>query len=176
MSKQTLKRVARRQELIAEGEIAQFDEIVAKVPWASSRVGEEDPLALCHHEEALRETYLQFLVSTGAAVISLAFVVYLVAMVSDSTLTLTLARGSAAILSAFVSRVFYTQSAKTRKRATDLYENYQEEKRNELACAEADRISNARIRSVVQAQIALRLAGITVSVADVLNFSRLATS
>ena len=121
-----------------------------------------------YHQQALAQAKQQFWFSVGAA--SVGFIWILVAGLtvgsSDYKEYFRLLPGTVIEV---VSIMFFKQSAEIRARATELYDKLRTDNQTAMAVALVKGIEDRQVRSIVQAQLALHLAGLAPTAIDLPN-------
>jgi hypothetical protein len=119
-----------------------------------------EDLVQSYHRQALDQAKVQFWFSVVAATVGFALILYMVLSAeTTSTLDLLLRALPGAVIDA-VAALFFRQAGETRERATALYDRLRTDNQRTQALAVVTSIENETIRSTVQAQIALHMAGI----------------
>lgn len=119
---------------------------------------------LAHHRQALSQARIQFWISAMAATFGFIWMLGLGSIVTpEASLFGQLAPG---VFVELIAGLFFSQTKETRERATALYESLRRDSSARAAIELVDRIQDQRIKSGVQAQIALQLAGLNPSVTE----------
>lgn len=113
-----------------------------------------------HHEQAIRQSVIQFWFSLIASVVGFVFIIVVV-ILSDNLewyeYVIKILPG--AIIEA-VSVLFFSQSRETRERASDFLNRLREDRQFTKSIAIIDTLSDEKLKSLVKAEIALHLCGI----------------
>lgn len=113
-----------------------------------------------YHQQALSQARVQFWFSIAAAAVGFAYIIGAAARASDGTLGVVLNTLPGVVIDA-VAFLFFKQAEQTRERATALYDRLRQDSQVASAKAMVESIQDVRIRSLVQAQIALHMSGLS---------------
>jgi hypothetical protein len=118
-----------------------------------------EKLISAYHKQALGQATYQFWFSVAAATTGFVWIIYAGTLIdpADTATVFRLVPGT--ILDA-VAALFFRQAGETRTRATDLYDRLRRDRQTQGAIDLITTIEDATIRSFVQAQLALHLAGL----------------
>lgn len=119
-----------------------------------------------YHRQALRQASIQFWFSLVAAV--LGFIIILYAFISASeknAMEVTITAASGAIID-LIAALFFKQAEQTRSRATELYDRLRVDNQRTIAIDLINSIDNVDLRSVVKAQLALKMGGVDTTVPE----------
>ena len=120
-----------------------------------------DQLIQNHHSQALSQSKIQFWFSLIAAVVGFIFIIIMVCLASTNVWYEYIVRILPGAIIEAVSVLFFSQSRETRERASDFLNRLREDKQYEKGIAIAESISDEKLKSILKAEIALRLCGIT---------------
>lgn len=119
-----------------------------------------------YHGQALAQAAAQFWFSVVAALFGFLFIVFMVTTSTNTeNLDIVIKTLPGAIISA-VSALFFKQASETRQRATDLFDRLRQDNQHKEAIKLIESIADANLKSVVQAQLALKIGGVEVSLTD----------
>ena len=150
--------------IINNGGILQQEEKVHFSSILQERNGDDeklDNLIHNHHSQALSQSKIQFWFSLIAAVVGFIFIIIMVCLASTNVWYEYIVRILPGVIIEAVSVLFFSQSRETRERASDFLNRLREDKQYEKGIAIAESISDEKLKSILKAEIALRLCGIT---------------
>ena len=120
-----------------------------------------DELIQNHHEQALEQATVQFWFSLSASVIGFLFIIFLIIFIpADAQWYDYVIRVIPGIIIEAVSLLFFSQSKETRERASDLLNGLREDRLMLKSIVIIDSINDEAMKSVIKANIALRINGI----------------
>jgi hypothetical protein len=122
-----------------------------------------------YHGQALAQANAQFWFSVGAATVGFGWILYAGVDIKPDNFITVLKTLPGVIMNA-VAFLFFKQASETRQRATDLYDRLRRDKQTTESVALVAAIRDDRVRSAVQAQIALHMAGLQPNPIDLTNF------
>lgn len=155
-----------------------IDEIVD-----SNKQKKEDPtwslvegLINSYHKQALKQASIQFWFSIGAAVVGFVIVLYTFffsSFKSPGDMAITALPG---IVIDLVAALFFRQAEQTRQRATELYDRLRNDNKRTIAIELIESIDNEDLKSVVKAQLALKMGGVETTVQELSTLSSQGTA
>lgn len=113
-----------------------------------------------YHQQALSQAKVQFWFSVAAATIGFAYILFAALRTTDGTLSVVLNTLPGIVIDA-VAFLFFRQAEQTRERATALYDRLRQDNQVEGAREMVESIDDVQIRSLVKAQIALHMSGLS---------------
>lgn len=113
-----------------------------------------------YHQQALSQAKVQFWFSVAAATVGFAYILVAATRASDGTLAIVLNSLPGVVIDA-VAFLFFKQAEQTRERATALYDRLRQDSQIEGAREMVESIDDVQIRSLVKAQIALHMSGLS---------------
>lgn len=119
-----------------------------------------------YHKQALRQASIQFWFSIIAAVVGFGFVINELAFVPSTSATEKVIGTIPGIVIDLVAALFFKQAEQTRQRATDLYDRLRTDNERTVAIKLIDSIENENLRSIVKAQLALKIGGVDSNITD----------
>lgn len=119
-----------------------------------------DELIHNHHSQALSQSKIQFWFSLIAAVIGFIFIIVTVCLASTNIWYEYVVSVLPGAIIEGVSILFFSQSRETRERSSDFLNRLREDRQYEKGIAIAESISDEQLKSILKAEIALRLCGI----------------
>lgn len=122
-----------------------------------------------YHEQALSQANAQFWFSVAAATAGFAWILYAGTDI-DTANIITAIKTLPGIIMDAVAFLFFKQASETRQRATELYDRLRRDRQSAESVALVAAIEDIRVRSAVQAQMALHMAGLQPSPIDLTNF------
>lgn len=122
-----------------------------------------------YHEQALLQARAQFWFSVVIASIGFIWILYTGWQIELDQPSSALKTIPGVIMDA-VAVLFFRQAAETRQRATDLYDRLRKDKQLATSIDLVETIGDEKVRSAVQAQIALYLAGLDPVAIDLTAF------
>jgi hypothetical protein len=138
-------------------------------PQPSAEFSAVENLIAGYHEQALNQAKVQFWFSVFAATVGFAWILYAGTGIDTQRLATALKTLPGAIMD-LVAFLFFRQAAETRQRATDLYDRLRADKQSTEAMDLVASIEDVKIKSAVQAQIALHKAGLAPTPIDLMRF------
>jgi hypothetical protein len=139
------------------------NEIQTQIRGTQARADFVDNLVSSYHRQALTQAGVQFWFSVAAATIGFAWILYAATSAID---LMGLVKAVPGIVLDGVAFLFFRQATDTRQRATDLYDRLRRDRQTTESLRLASTIDNERIRTAVQAQIAMHLAGLSAAPID----------
>lgn len=119
-----------------------------------------------YHKQALRQASIQFWFSVIAAVVGFGFVINEIAFNPASSASERAIGAIPGIVIDLVAALFFKQAEQTRQRATELYDRLRTDNERTVAIELIDSIENENLRSIVKAQLALKIGGVTSTISD----------
>lgn len=119
-----------------------------------------EKLIQSHHEQALEQSRIQFWFSLGAAVVGFVFIICTVFFSKSAEWYEYIVKALPGGIIEIVSVLFFSQSRETRERASDFLNRLREDRQYEKSIAIADTIQDEKLKSLLKAEIAMRLCGI----------------
>lgn len=113
-----------------------------------------------YHQQALSQAKVQFWFSVAAATVGFGYILVAATRAGDGTLAVVLNSLPGVVIDA-VAFLFFKQAEQTRERATALYDRLREDSLVEGAREMVESIDDVQIRSLVKAQIALHMSGLS---------------
>lgn len=148
---------------------ALLEKLVARVPLgapvAGSVASAVENLISSYHEQALSQAKVQFWFSVVAATVGFVWILYAGMEIKAESATSLMKTLPGVVMDA-VAFLFFRQASETRQRATELYDRLRKDKQMTEAASLVAEIADEKVRSVVQAQIALHMAGLQQSPID----------
>lgn len=136
---------------------------VVKSPTGAASI---ENLISSYHEQALSQAKIQFWFSVIAATVGFIWILYTGTDIEPDKASSLLKTLPGVAMDA-VAFLFFRQAGETRQRATELYDRLRSDKQMTAAALLVTQIGDEKIRGVVQAQIALHMAGVQQSPIDV---------
>ncbi|WP_433583422.1 TRADD-N-associated membrane domain-containing protein [Paenibacillus amylolyticus] len=122
-----------------------------------------------YHKQALRQASIQFWFSALAAALGLGFIIMSL-LYSESTSAYEKVVGTIPGLTVdAIAILFFKQAEQTRQRATELYDRLRLDKEREEAIKLIEAIADPSLKSIVKAQLALKIGGVDVTLQDLSN-------
>ncbi|MGZ5054900.1 MAG: TRADD-N-associated membrane domain-containing protein [Methylobacter sp.] len=145
-----------------EGKIAQAIQDNLAIISKNAREGLDfvSELVNGYHQQALSQARIQFWFSVVAATVGFAYILLAATRASDGTLAIVLNSLPGVVIDA-VAFLFFKQAEQTRERATALYDRLRQDSQVEGAREMVESIDDIQIRSLVKAQIALHMSGLS---------------
>ena len=125
-----------------------------------------ESLVNSYHQQALFQASVQFWFSVVAATVGFLYILYAAADFQADNWASLLKVLPGVVIDA-VAVLFFRQAEQTRQRATELYDRLRIDSNTLVAKEVLSSIEEVKIRSIAQAQIALRLAGVVTKDFDV---------
>jgi phosphate/sulfate permease len=122
-----------------------------------------------YHEQALEQAKVQFWFSIVAAVIGFGWILYTGSNI-DTEKIITILKTLPGVVMDAVAFLFFRQAAETRQRATELYDRLRKDKQIVESVKLVSSIEDYKVRSAVQAQISLHMAGLAPVPIDLTKF------
>lgn len=132
---------------IDDGETKKFDDKI-------------EELIQNHHEQAIRQSVIQFWFSLIASVVGFVFIIVIVILSDDLEWYEYIIKILPGAIIESVSVLFFSQSKETRERASDFLNRLREDRQFTKSIAIIDTLSDEKLKSLVKAEIALHLCGI----------------
>lgn len=146
-----------------------IEKLVARLPASTPSVGSVasavENLISNYHEQALSQARVQFWFSVAAATVGFIWILYAGMSINAESVS-SLIKTFPGIVMDAVAFLFFRQASETRQRATELYDRLRKDKQMAEASSLVAEIADEKIRGVVQAQIALHMAGLQQSPID----------
>lgn len=118
-----------------------------------------------YHMQALSQAKVQFWFSVVAATTGFLYILYAAQRTADGTWAIAANTLPGVVIDA-VAFLFFRQAEQTRERATELYDRLRQDRQTEKAYSIVDSIDDWYTRSMVKAQIALHMSGLSPKVLD----------
>jgi hypothetical protein len=135
----------------------------------SEKADEVADLIAAYHEQALTQARVQFWFSAVAAAIGFGWILYRGSQIDIDDLG-TISRVLPGIVTDAIALLFFRQAADTRQRATEFYDRLRRDRQLSDSIALVSSIEDVRVKSAVQAQIALHLSGLEPQPLDLTKF------
>ena len=113
-----------------------------------------------YHQQALSQAKVQFWFSVAAATVGFIYILYAASRTTDGQLAVVINTLPGVVIDA-VAFLFFRQAEQTRERATALYDRLRQDSQIEGAREMVESIDDIQIRSLVKAQIALHMSGLS---------------
>lgn len=126
-------------------------------------------LVSSYHEQALSQANVQFWFSVAAATAGFVWILYAAMDIKPDNL-ITISKTLPGVVMDAVAFLFFKQASETRQRATELYDRLRRDRQSANSVALVEAIPDAKVRSAVQAQIALHMAGLQPTPIDLTKF------
>jgi hypothetical protein len=139
-----------------------LNQVLSEIPARSTSVSEHDAiedLINGYHAQALSQASVQFWFSLAAATVGFALIIYSAVHTKTDGL-IQIANAFPGVVMDAVAYLFFQQASATRQRATDLYDRLRNDKRTNEAVQIVESIQDDRVKSYIQAQMALHLTGL----------------
>ena len=133
------------------------------------RRGAIEGLITGYHEQALSQAKAQFWFSVAAATVGFAWIIYSGSKIEADKLATVLGILPGVVMDT-VAFLFFRQASETRQRATELYDRLRKDRQANEAVALVAAIEDAKVKSAVQAQLALHMAGLDPAPIDLTKF------
>lgn len=163
------------------GTIMSYNDLAQKIieKLDNSKSKKDDPtwslvegLINSYHKQALRQASIQFWFSLVAAVVGFGIILYAFIFAADkSTAEITVTALSGAIID-LIAALFFKQAEQTRSRATELYDRLRIDNQRTIAIDLINSIDNVDLRSVVKAQLALKMGGVDTTVPELATLTK----
>ena len=140
------------------------DVIVNQVVKPQTQLIEE--LVNSYHQQALSQARVQFWFSIFAATVGFGYILYAAKDISSENWT-SVVNVLPGVVIDMVAALFFRQAEQTRQRATELYDRLRTDTQTILAKDLLSSIDDITIRSIAQAQIALKLSGVLTKEFDI---------
>ncbi len=152
-------------------EIAEaLDRLRAAIPLAVEKKSPAvESLVSGYHEQALSQANAQFWFSVAAATAGFVWILYAGTDIKAENL-ISAVKTLPGVVMDGVAFLFFKQASETRQRATELYDRLRRDRQSGEFVALVAAIEDTRVRSAVQAQMALHMAGLQPSPIDLTNF------
>lgn len=142
---------------------------VSRVEGASKQSPAVEGLVRNYHEQALSQAQTQFWFSVVAATVGFGWILYAgLEIRADNYLAVL--KTLPGIVMDVVAFLFFKQASETRQRATELYDRLRKDKQMTEAIGLVGTIQDPIVKSTVQAQIALKMAGLEPEPVDLNKF------
>jgi len=164
-----ISHIGSAEELAARIDKAAQDAVAARPPEQTAVAS----LVTGYHEQALSQARAQFWFSVVAATVGFALIIYKgfqIDTFGDSTKILP------GVVVDTVAFLFFRQASETRERATELYDRLRRDKQLSESVSLVSSIEDTKVRSVVKAQIALHMSGLTPNPIELCNLVPVPTS
>ena len=182
-SGEAARRAATLDSLIQKlpGGLASVDELmgslqklVSELPASpavpTTEVDAVEGLITGYHEQALGQARVQFWFSLFAATVGFGWILYAARDIQPDHASTVLKTLPGIVMDA-VAFLFFRQASETRQRATELYDRLRKDRQLTEARSVVDAIEDIKIRSTVQAQIALHMSGLQPVPIDLMKFT-----
>lgn len=149
-----------------------LDEVVKRLPAAQTSTPDSpaiENLINGYHEQALGQASAQFWFSVVAAIVGFGMIIYAGLSIQTDSLQSVTKTFPGMVMDA-VAYLFFKQASETRQRATELYDRLRKDKQLTEAVSLVSSIADAKLKSTVQAQIALHMSGLNSSPIDLSKF------
>jgi hypothetical protein len=113
-----------------------------------------------YHQQALSQAKVQFWFSVTAATVGFIYILVAATRAGDGSFAIILNSLPGVVIDA-VAFLFFKQAEQTRERATALYDRLRQDSQVEGAREMVESIDDIQIRSLVKAQIALHMSGLS---------------
>lgn len=113
-----------------------------------------------YHQQALSQAKVQFWFSVAAATVGFSYILFAASRTADGSLSIVLNVLPGVVIDA-VAFLFFKQAEQTRERATALYDRLRQDNQIEGAREMVESIDDLQVRSLVNAQIALHMSGLS---------------
>jgi hypothetical protein len=113
-----------------------------------------------YHQQALSQAKVQFWFSVVAATIGFVYILFAASRTDDGSFAIVLNVLPGVVIDV-VAFLFFKQAEQTRERATSLYDRLRQDSQVESAREMVESIDDLQIRSLVKAQIALHMSGLS---------------
>lgn len=117
-----------------------------------------------YHKQALRQASIQFWFSIIAAVVGFGFVINEIA--SNASASEKAIGAIPGLVIDLVAALFFRQAEQTRQRATELYDRLRTDNERTVAIGLIDSIDDNNLKSVIKAQLALKIGGVESSITE----------
>jgi hypothetical protein len=141
----------------------------ARIKVTAEKSDEVADLIAGYHEQALSQARVQFWFSIVVAAIGFGWIIYRGSQIDIDDLA-TVSRMLPGIVTAAIAFLFFRQASDTRERATELYDRLRRDRKLSDSIALVSTIEDVRVKSAVQAQIALHLSGLEPQPLDLTKF------
>ncbi|MBE7682040.1 TRADD-N-associated membrane domain-containing protein [Paenibacillus sp. P13VS] len=125
-----------------------------------------------YHKQALRQASIQFWFSAVAAIIGLGFIIISLFLSESATVYEKIIGTLPGVTIDLIAALFFKQAEQTRQRATELYDRLRLDKEREEAIKLIETIDDPILKSVVKAQLALKIGGVDASLSDLSSILR----
>lgn len=125
-----------------------------------------------YHKQALRQASIQFWFSLCAAVAGFFFILNGLIFSPELSASDKAISTIPGIIVDLVAALFFKQAEQTRQRATDLYDRLRFDNERKEAITLIDSIENENLRSIVKAQLALKIGGVESTINDLSTLTR----
>ncbi len=147
-----------------------LDRLRAAIPLV---VEKESPavenLVSSYHQQALSQANAQFWFSVAAATVGFGWILYAGTGIEAAN-PVTAVKTLPGVVMDAVAFLFFKQASETRQRATELYDRLRRDRQSDGSVALVATIVDVKIRSAVQAQMALHMAGLQPTPIDLTKF------
>lgn len=113
-----------------------------------------------HHEQAIKQSVVQFWFSLIASAIGFVFIIVIIVISDNLQWYEYILKTLPGIIIEAVSVLFFSQSKETRERASDFLNRLREDRQFAKSIAIVDTIDDENLKSLVKAEISLHLCGI----------------
>jgi hypothetical protein len=135
---------------------------------AGSVASAVENLISSYHEQALSQAQVKFWFSVVAATAGFIWILYAGMGIKPETAS-SLMKTLPGVVMDTVPFLFFRQASETRQRATEFYDRLRKDKQMTEAAVLVAAITDEKVRGVVQAQIALHMAGVQQASIDLSN-------
>jgi C4-type Zn-finger protein len=151
--------------------VESLEEISLRLASASdgSKQNAVEGLITGYHEQALSQAKAQFWFSVIAATTGFAWIIYSGSKIQIENLATAMGILPGVVMDT-VAFLFFKQASATRERATELYDRLRKDKQATEAVTLVAAIEDPKVKSAVQAQLALHMAGLQPAAIDLTRF------
>ncbi|MDQ0169167.1 TRADD-N-associated membrane domain-containing protein [Paenibacillus tundrae] len=125
-----------------------------------------------YHKQALRQASIQFWFSAVAAIIGLLFIIISLFLSESLNVYEKIVGTLPGVTIDLIAALFFKQAEQTRQRATELYDRLRLDKEREEAIKLIESIDDPLLKSIVKAQLALKIGGVDASLNDLSSILR----
>jgi len=154
------------QNLRTEMERLKFEIVNRKNTWTLFEGLIED-----YHKQALRQASVQFWFSAFAAIVGLGFIITSLFFSVSTNVYEKVVGTLPGVTIDVLAVLFFKQAEQTRQRATELYDRLRLDKERDEAIKLIESIDDPKLKSMVKAQLALKIGGVDVTLIDLATVS-----
>lgn len=125
-----------------------------------------------YHKQALRQASIQFWFSALAAIVGLLFIVISLSLSESLTVYEKIIGTLPGVTIDLLAALFFKQAEQTRQRATELYDRLRLDNEREESIKLIETIDEPLLKSIVKAQLALKIGGVDASLSDLSSILR----